>query len=214
MLKKITAKHTPFSVFAWIISIIFHPVVYATFGSAVLLWMLPEYYFLHAAVKRQFIVSICMMTYVLPLLVFPIYYVMLQLLNTSVREPHVRLFLLFTTTCIYIFTYKKLFVHSLFAPIHTYILLCATLLFLSFLITFFWRISLHMIGIGGFIGLLFSLLKITYIYNELLFVLAVAVAGVVAYSRLLLQAHSQSQVYVGFLLGFIVSVVFLYLFPI
>ena len=73
MLKKITAKHTPFSVFAWIISIIFHPVVYATFGSAVLLWMLPEYYFLHAAVKRQFIVSICMMTYVLPLLVFPIH---------------------------------------------------------------------------------------------------------------------------------------------
>jgi membrane-associated phospholipid phosphatase len=71
-----------------------------------------------------------------------------------------------------------------------------------------------MIGIGGFIGLLFSLLKITHIYNELLFVLAVAVAGVVAYSRLLLQAHSQSQVYAGFLLGFIVSVVFLYLLPI
>lgn len=124
MFKKIAAKHTPFSVFAWIISIVFHPIAYATFGSAVLLWMLPEYYFFHAAVKQQFIVSICMMTYVLPLLVFPIYYVLLQLLNTSVREPHARLFLLFTTTCIYIYLYKVTCSPSFYTNSYVYIIMC------------------------------------------------------------------------------------------
>ena len=208
-----SSKLTPFSIIAWTISIVFHPIVYATFGTAVLLMLLPEYQYFHIEVKQRFVSIIFILTYVLPLLIFPLYYLLLRVLKATVGEKHIRLFLLFATTLIYSFTYKNMLVHSFISSIHVYLLLCTILLFVSFIITYFWKISLHMIGIGGFVGLLFSLLIYNHIYNEILFAIAVFIAGIVAFARLLLHAHTQLQIYIGFSIGFLISVLFLFLLP-
>jgi membrane-associated phospholipid phosphatase len=70
-------------------------------------------------------------------------------------------------------------------------------------VTFFWKMSAHMIGIGGVLavlgvlGIYFPSLDLAY-----LLVATLLLGGVVASSRLYLEAHSPAEVYVGLLVGF------------
>ena len=74
------------------------------------------------------------------------------------------------------------------------------------LITIKWKISLHMIGIGGAVGV-FLALQILYggLYSVLL--LSIFFSGLLAYARLELKAHNTQQVYCGFMLSFLVMII-------
>lgn len=72
---------------------------------------------------------------------------------------------------------------------------------LAFLINFWWKISAHMIGIGGVAGALLAVNS--QIDIALFFPIALFIAGLLGFARLALQAHSNAQVYVGFCLGFV-----------
>lgn len=73
------------------------------------------------------------------------------------------------------------------------------------LINLIWKISAHMAGIGGLIGMVIAI-SFHYQINlhEILIILFVA-AGLVGFSRLKLCAHNPAQVYAGFLLGITVQ---------
>jgi len=70
-------------------------------------------------------------------------------------------------------------------------------------ITFFWKMSAHMTGIGGLLavlgvlGIYFPSLNLAY-----LLVATLLVGGLVASARLYLDAHRPAEVYVGLLVGF------------
>jgi len=66
-----------------------------------------------------------------------------------------------------------------------------------------WKISIHMVGIGGFIGLLFALSILYSSSLKIFFIVGILIAGLLAFSRLKLNLHSPLQVYAGFVLGFI-----------
>jgi membrane-associated phospholipid phosphatase len=80
-------------------------------------------------------------------------------------------------------------------------------------ITFFWKISAHMTGISGLLSIIaVSSLKYpnsVFIYPMLLVLL---LSGVLASSRLYLNAHTQAEVLGGFLLGFCVCFISFYYF--
>lgn len=70
------------------------------------------------------------------------------------------------------------------------------------IVTLRWKISLHLTGIGGMCGMVL-ILGLNYfgqVQGELM--LLFLLAGVLASSRLYLNRHTSSQVYVGFLFGF------------
>ena len=73
---------------------------------------------------------------------------------------------------------------------------------IGFFITLLWKISIHMIGIGGVAGILTLLSK----KNDevLLYPLSITflVAGLIAFSRLQLGAHNSKQIIAGISLGF------------
>jgi membrane-associated phospholipid phosphatase len=72
------------------------------------------------------------------------------------------------------------------------------------IISFWWKISIHLVGIGGFVGFLIAF-SIRLNTNVLLFILAaILIAGFLASARLYSKAHRPLQVYLGFLLGFII----------
>lgn len=75
----------------------------------------------------------------------------------------------------------------------------------AFMITLKWKISIHMIGVGGFTGAVFLLNNLPQMtnINTTLIVLSLLLSGLVGYSRLTLNAHSLLQVSMGFLLGFV-----------
>lgn len=73
------------------------------------------------------------------------------------------------------------------------------------LISLKWKISLHMAGIGGFIGMLIGFSILFSSSLKLVFIIGILFAGLTAYARLKLNLHTPSQVYAGFILG-VVSV--------
>ncbi len=74
---------------------------------------------------------------------------------------------------------------------------------LTMLINLRWKISAHSVGAGGLIGVLlgFSHQLEINVLNELM--LAILIAGLIGYARLRLQSHNSSQIYLGYLLGFL-----------
>ena len=82
------------------------------------------------------------------------------------------------------------------------------LLFFSFLITIRWKISLHMMGIGGATG---TFIALNYIFGGIYYFIFLffALSGLLAFSRLDQKAHNESQVYVGFVLGCVFQTLFI-----
>ena len=76
---------------------------------------------------------------------------------------------------------------------------------LALLITLKWKISVHMLGVGGLLG---ALIGLNYRFNlDWLFIIiaVVLISGLVGFARLETKSHSSNQVYVGFIIGFCVE---------
>lgn len=80
---------------------------------------------------------------------------------------------------------------------------------LGFIINFRWKISIHMIGIGGLVGLMYSFAY--FFHAEVLNVLVVLalLAGILGTARLISKSHVPSQIYVGFIGGFLTEFFFI-----
>lgn len=88
-------------------------------------------------------------------------------------------------------------------PELVYLLLLGTILSIvvCFFITIIWKISIHMIAVGGVIGSLLALsirLGADFIFPIYVVIL---LAGFIGYARLKLYAHTPAQVYSGFIVG-------------
>ncbi len=76
-------------------------------------------------------------------------------------------------------------------------------LVIAFICNLFLKVSMHMLGMGGFVG--FVMFTAPYAENSMtgLFVLSWLIAGAVGTSRLILKAHQPIEVYSGFFIGLI-----------
>ena len=79
------------------------------------------------------------------------------------------------------------------------------------IISKFWKISLHLLGIGGVVGVFIALQLITggVLYLLLIFIL---LSGILGVARVKQKAHNHTQVFVGFLLGMSVELIALLLY--
>jgi membrane-associated phospholipid phosphatase len=77
---------------------------------------------------------------------------------------------------------------------------CLTVLFFA-MISFFWKISAHLAGWGGLVGLILSL-SVRFETDLMIFLIfSILITGLVGFARLRLGAHNQFQIYSGFLVG-------------
>jgi hypothetical protein len=74
---------------------------------------------------------------------------------------------------------------------------------IGFFITLSWKISIHMIGIGGISGIMTLLSKTTDADLTYPLIASLFCAGLIAFSRLQLNAHDTKQIFAGFCLGFV-----------
>jgi len=90
-------------------------------------------------------------------------------------------------------------------PVYNVLLIGAVLVQIALLpISMRWKISMHTAAIGGLVG---GILGLSFRLQEnpvQLLSMLILVAGLVATSRLILQKHTESQVYAGFLTGFLI----------
>jgi hypothetical protein len=72
----------------------------------------------------------------------------------------------------------------------------------SLVVNLKWKISLHMIGIGGLCGGMGMVMYLQEAGNPLLLASLFLIAGLLGTARLYLNAHSPAQIFTGFLTGF------------
>lgn len=105
------------------------------------------------------------------------------------------------TATFYILTYYLLQKFNLSVLVYIVMLGASTAILIAMFINFKWKISAHMVGIGGLIGVLTGLtirLHMNFIFLIVLFIL---LAGFLGTARLILKAHVPSQIFVGFFVG-------------
>ena len=91
-----------------------------------------------------------------------------------------------------------------YAPIMKSIYLGAIyVMLIALLITKKWKISLHMLAIGGATGV-FIILEFLFGQNLMLLLITILISGILGFSRLSLKAHSLNQIYAGFIVGNII----------
>ena len=114
-------------------------------------------------------------------------------------ENQVRVYFLSITVGVYSISSLNSAVDQLFLP---YILASTVTIAVATIITFFWKISLHTVGIGGLLAVVIVWTRMMPQVVLPLIPIVVICAGLVGFARLQLQAHTQSQIYVGYLVGF------------
>jgi hypothetical protein len=73
---------------------------------------------------------------------------------------------------------------------------------IAILINLKWKISIHMIGIGGIVGTLYGMSTFLLVDMRIPILVSLLVAGLLGTARLSLGSHRPLEIYTGFFVGF------------
>ena len=186
-----------------IVSILFHPV----FVPTITVFLVIKIYSNIIILEKQagiILIGTCVFSLILPLL--SVFILLLTKKIDSLEMPKKEerfLPILFASIWMILGSYfmKEIFNY---APIIKSIYLGAIyVMLISLLITKKWKISLHMLAIGGATGV-FIILEFLFGQNLMLLLITILISGILGFSRLSLKAHSLNQIYAGFILGNII----------
>jgi membrane-associated HD superfamily phosphohydrolase len=149
--------------------------------------------------------------FVAPLCFVPLYYYFKIIKDIQMEQRSQRMLPLFITFTLYAATWY-LFRKLPMPFINTFILGSSLLVLANLFLVIKWKISSHLIGIGGILALVFVLIFRLNANANLLIILVLLVSGFAASARLHLNAHNSPQVYGGFVLGFTVMAFLLFYF--
>ena len=186
-----------------IVSILFHPV----FVPTITVFLVVKIYSNMIILENQagiILIGTCVFSLILPLL--SVFILLLTKKIDSLEMPKKEerfLPILFASIWMILGFYFMKEIFS-YAPIMKSIYLGAIyVMLISLLITKKWKISLHMLAIGGATGV-FIMLEFLFGQNLMLLLITILISGILGYSRLSLKAHSLNQIYAGFIVGNIV----------
>ena len=183
------------------ISVILHPLLIPVLG---LLFMFNSgTYLAYSPYKRMILIVVGLDAVVMPLLIALCFFFIARIFSIKLNGNMERIFLLGVTLLFYIFCYYSLKKVGISHIYNSFWFASIITVFLSLLITIKWKISLHMVGLGGLTGLIGFLILSMRINLEFYLFMAVIAAGLAGTSRLILEAHKPSQLNAGFLLGLI-----------
>jgi len=195
-----------------LISIILHPIFIPVISFYLSIRMVPNLDFTIANYQNYILLILVICTIMLPVLCM-LFLIKFDIISSlEMKEKHERpIPLLLTGGCL-ILSLKLTEKLLVFTPVLKKELVGAIIIILlASIISKFWKISLHMLGIGGLIGVLVSL---QHLYGGLssMIIYFILIAGITAMARIYLKAHNHKQIYAGFIVGFIIECVIILLF--
>jgi hypothetical protein len=190
---------------AKIISFVFHPLLLATYLVLVLGKFFPAMLMIapnQLALVTLFVFAFTFLIPVINLLLFR-YLGSISSIHLESRQERVLPFIFISVMyllVVFLFYFRLPF-NSNFNKLMTIV---AVLVVFSTIITFFYKVSVHSLAMGGWIGILFPLIKFS---PSLLWPTAtvIAIAGLVISSRLALNAHTPRETLVGVIAGLLTS---------
>ncbi len=187
----------------WFLSIIFHPVFVPVLLILICVPYPDPFHNLMIEKKVLFFFLFFFLNTFLPCFFVFLLYKKKLISGFELKNKRERILpLIFTFLCLILLLFftKQFFLFN--SIIITIILGYLLITIVSLIISLFWKVSLHMLCVGGALGAIGSN---TFSYNNsyLLFYLFLFISFILGYSRLKQNAHNKKQVVLGFLLGFI-----------
>ncbi|CAN5674807.1 membrane protein [soil metagenome] len=188
---------------AKLISIILHPVLMPTYALG-LIFQLSNYldYTTPPSVKFALFMIVIFNTLVMPVLIswLLLRRGLIKSFNMDKREERIVPFICNTVLMmVAYYMINRISVPKIFSML---LLGAAASVVIAILINLKWKVSIHMIGIGGITGMFFGLSTFLLIDLRFPILVSLLVAGLIGTARLCMGAHRPVQLYVGFFVGF------------
>jgi hypothetical protein len=196
---------------AKIISIIFHPLLMPVYGMVIIFSAPTLFGYLPFNVKKLLLLIILVNNVLLPLSLMPFFIHRKIISSWALNERKERNIPLIITSLLYATTSYIIFRFPIPLFLKSFIFATASLSVLVSLINLYWKISLHSVGAGALIGLVFLLSLKMLTSLEWYLISAILIAGLVLSSRLKLNNHNPVQVWIGLLTGFSGIILFMML---
>ena len=187
---------------ARIISVVFHPLLMPTYMMLLLIrfnfqypFVLPENY-LNLMTLLVFLTS-----FVFPLLIMFLMLKLKMISSMELETKRERALPLLVATGFFYLTYHFFKQVPYFALFNMFMIGATLVTSVTLLVTYLYKISLHMVGIGGVFGALTGISLSTSQNYLLLIVIAIFIAGLTGFARLKLKTHTEAEIYSGFALG-------------
>lgn len=185
------------------ISFILHPMLLSTY-ALVILFNMQVYFTVAIPLNAKWMIAILVfiITGLLPILLTVLMSKLGIIRSLHMNEREERIWPFVATALFYYLAYYMLKQLDL-SPVFVLFMLGAFLsVVVGLVVSFFWKISIHMIGMGGLVGAFTGLSLRLMIDMPLLIVILILLSGLTGFARLKLSAHQPLQVLAGFIAGF------------
>ncbi|MBK3517273.1 PAP2 family protein [Carboxylicivirga marina] len=184
------------------LSTVLHPMLIPTIGLFLIFNLGGHFSYLPFEHKRLIYLFVFISTCALPVSLIPLFMLLGVVKSVYMTDRKERLWPTLFTSIFYGIGYFFLSrIPIVPSFIQGFMLATIIVILMALGITIFWKISMHMIGIGGLCGALLALALTFGLDLWVVFILAISIAGALGSARLYLNAHTPLQVHVGFLLG-------------
>lgn len=155
--------------------------------------------------KWRISVIVFLFSFIFPVLNIYILVKLKRIPDIILSNQHDRTFPYFITALFYFGLFYLLMDINIWNSVKLFIIGGGVAILFSTLINLKYKISAHMVGLGGVLGVLISVSWLIKFDMTPYYIITIIIAGIVAFARLLLNEHKPAQLYLGFFLGLIVQ---------
>lgn len=180
----------------------------ATYACMILFYIVPDTvydYLTPRDTKWRISLIVFMFSFVFPVLNIYILYKLKRLPSMILSNQMDRTFPYIMTSLFYFGLFYLMKDINIWPSLKLFVVGGGLAILLTALINFKTKISAHMVGLGGLLGVMISvsyLIRFDMIY---VYMAIIILAGLVGFARLLLEEHKPLQIYLGFFLGLILQ---------
>ena len=193
---------------AHIISVLFHPLLIVSYMLVVLLLINPYQFGVYSiSAQGKLLLLVFLSTFLMPAFAVFMMKSLGMVKTMALHERHERIGPYIIAGVFYMWMFINFKNNTTIPASLTVAMLGATIgLFAAFFFNNFSKISAHAVGMGGLVGMAainsmyFSTLELS---TNFVVMAVIILAGIVCSARLILEAHSNWQVYGGLALGFL-----------
>lgn len=190
-----------------IISVFLHPIFMPIIALYLSLKLIPSIGFSIRPYLNFIYLTLLICTIILPVISI-LFLIKKKLVSSLEMSSHQERSIPLLITSIYVaYAYYNLAEILTLAPVLKAELFGAIIiLIVASFISKYWKISLHMLGVGGVFGVIFSLNTLFGGLTQVI-IISILCSGILGVARINEKAHNHLQIYIGFVIGFLIEVV-------
>lgn len=207
-----------------LVSSLFHPIFILNYVFILLFLVNPYLFGIQDATQKGLLfISVFLLSVFFPIFTIVVMKLVGFIESIEIKDRKERVMPLIITGVFYLWLFVNIRQNSIVPSAFSIFVLGATIaLFVAFFINNFSKISLHTVGMGGLVAMVF-IIRNYFSYNvfyfnfgplgsysislDLILFFSIFFAGLVGTSRLHLNAHRKQEVYMGYLVGILAQII-------